>query len=66
MTDAEMQREIERAQRNTRKLRALQAENAQTTATVAALRAAAAPREVSTPSGATRQPHPHPHYAVRG
>lgn len=66
MTDAEMQREIERAERNTRRLRALQAENAQPSATVAALRAAAAPREVSTPSGATGQPHTHHHYAVRG
>ncbi len=66
MTDAEMQREIERAQRNTRKLRALQAENEQTTATVAALRGAPAPSVASTPSGAAPHLHPHPHYAVRG
>lgn len=35
MKDAELQREIERAARNTRKLRALQAENERATAEVA-------------------------------
>jgi len=62
MTDAEIERESARAQRNTRKLRALEAENERTTAAVAALRGAPAPRHASPPSCTT----PHPHYAVRG
>lgn len=64
MKDAELQREIERAARNTRKLRALQAENERATAEVATVRGAVAPTRAHTSPVTPNRPHPT--YAVRG
>ena len=59
MDDRELNREIERAQRNAKKLAALQAENERTTAEVAALltanpRPASRPRVASIPRTGVR------------
>ncbi|MBN8612257.1 MAG: hypothetical protein J0L92_16805 [Deltaproteobacteria bacterium] len=60
MDDRELNREIERAQRNAKKLAALQAENERTTAEVAALLG-------TPPSAALPTPTPYrPTYALRG